>query len=66
MTPAALVKALRAELGEDRVRFGRRWRKSGRTIENWEQGRRVPDAYLLGRMQRFARLRGVLRPDEDR
>lgn len=61
MTAAALVRALRADLGEDTTTFGKRWQKSKRTIENWEQGRRMPDAFVLKQMHQQARRRGVLR-----
>ena len=54
MTPGEEVRALRELLGENTAAFGRRWQKSGRTVENWEQGRRFPDAYLLNEMRRLA------------
>lgn len=60
MTPAALVKALRTDLKEDTTTFGKRWRKSGRTVENWEQGHRDPDAFVLERMRQQAMRRGLL------
>jgi DNA-binding transcriptional regulator YiaG len=39
----AAIRAIRAALGEDTATFGRRFCRSGRTVEDWEQGRRVPD-----------------------
>jgi len=54
MTIAEEVKALRTALGEDTVTFGARWQRSGRTVEGWEQGLRVPDALALREMRRTA------------
>jgi DNA-binding transcriptional regulator YiaG len=54
MTIADEVRALRAALDEDTATFGQRWHKSGRTIENWEQGRREPDAFVLEAMRALA------------
>lgn len=48
------VRAIRKALGESRATFGERWQKSGRTIENWEQGRRVPDAFMIERLRQLA------------
>jgi DNA-binding transcriptional regulator YiaG len=48
------VRALRAALGESTADFGARWLKSGRTIEAWEQGRSVPDAFVLEAMRKLA------------
>jgi DNA-binding transcriptional regulator YiaG len=39
----AQVKRLREQLGENTATFGARFPRSSRTIEDWEQGRRVPD-----------------------
>lgn len=58
---AKLIRALRADLQEDTEAFGRRWQKSKRTVENWEQGRRVPDAFVLERMRQQARRRGLVK-----
>lgn len=38
------IRAIRARLGENTATFGARVGVSGRTIENWEQGRRQPSA----------------------
>jgi DNA-binding transcriptional regulator YiaG len=54
MTIADEVRALRITLGEDTATFGQRWRKSGRTIESWEQGRRAPDAFALDAIRKLA------------
>jgi DNA-binding transcriptional regulator YiaG len=54
MTIAEEIRALRAALDEDTARFGQRWHKSGRTIENWEQGRRLPDPFVLDAMRALA------------
>jgi DNA-binding transcriptional regulator YiaG len=40
----AQVKRLREQLGENTATFAARFARSSRTIEDWEQGRRVPDA----------------------
>jgi DNA-binding transcriptional regulator YiaG len=53
MTPRE-IQALRRVLGEDVATFGRRFLKSGRTIENWEQGRRAPDALAQRELERLA------------
>jgi len=54
MTLAEEVRALRAALGEDTATFGARFRKSGRSIEDWEQGRRAPDAFVVDAMRALA------------
>jgi DNA-binding transcriptional regulator YiaG len=54
MTIAEEVRALRAALKEDTATFAARWLKSGRTIEDWEQGRREPDAFVLEAMRALA------------
>lgn len=54
MTTADEVRALRAALHEDTATFGLRWHRSGRTIEDWEQGRRQPDALALDGIRKLA------------
>lgn len=54
MTLAEEVRALRAALGEDTATFGARFRKSGRSIEDWEQGRRAPDAFVVDALRALA------------
>ncbi len=54
MTIADEVRALRAALQEDTATFAARWHRSGRTIENWEQGRGAPDAFVLDSMRTLA------------
>jgi DNA-binding transcriptional regulator YiaG len=54
MTTAEEVRALRAALHENTATFGARWLKSGRTIEAWEQGRSVPDAFVLEGIRKLA------------
>jgi DNA-binding transcriptional regulator YiaG len=56
MTIAEEVRALRAALEEDTVTFAARWRRSGRTVEDWEQGRRQPDAFVLESLRALAAL----------
>lgn len=41
MTPQQ-IKDLRADLGETTATFGARYGVSGRTVEDWEQGRHRP------------------------
>jgi DNA-binding transcriptional regulator YiaG len=60
MTIADEVRALRAELGENTADFGARWRKSGRTVEKWEQGTRHPDAFVLEAIRKLAARRKTL------
>ena len=43
MTRRDDIRQLRDSLGEDVATFGARFARSGRTVEQWEQGRRVPD-----------------------
>ena len=54
MTIADEVRALRAALGEDTATFAARWRCSPRTIEDYEQGRRAPGAFVLEAMRALA------------
>jgi len=56
----AEVRALRAALGENTETFGARWHRSSRTVEDWEQGRREPDAFVLEAIRKLAARRGVL------
>jgi transcriptional regulator with XRE-family HTH domain len=41
------IKALRHALGETTQQFGARFARSGRSVEDWEQGRRRPDPFIL-------------------
>lgn len=41
-------------LEENTTTFGARWRRSSRTIEDWEQGRSKPDAFVLDGMRQLA------------
>ena len=54
MTIAEEVRALRAALGEDTSTFAARWHRSGRTVEDWEQGRRQPDPLAVEGMRALA------------
>lgn len=54
MTIADEVRGLRKLLDEDTATFAARWRRSARTIENWEQGRRQPDALALDGIRALA------------
>jgi putative transcriptional regulator len=52
MTPDE-IRTLRRKLDEDVMTFGARFARSPRTVEDWEQGRRVPDAFIQREMQRL-------------
>jgi DNA-binding transcriptional regulator YiaG len=54
MTTAEEVRALRTALDEDTKTFGARWHRSGRTVEQWEQGRRRPDPLVLDGIRELA------------
>jgi DNA-binding transcriptional regulator YiaG len=54
MTIAEEVRSLRAALDEDTATFAARWHRSSRTIENWEQGRAEPDAFVVANMRKLA------------
>jgi len=54
MTIAEEVRALRAALEEDTATFAARWLCSSRTVEDWEQGRRKPNALALAGMRKLA------------
>ena len=56
-TPAA-IRSLRRMTGENAATFGRRFGRSARTIEDWEQGRHRPDALACKALT--ARARRVL------
>jgi DNA-binding transcriptional regulator YiaG len=40
------IQALRHALKESTETFGQRFARSGRTVEDWEQGRSRPDAFI--------------------
>lgn len=48
------IKALRILLEESTTEFGQRFGRSGRTVEDWEQGRRRPDVMVLMAIQKIA------------
>jgi len=54
VTIAEEIRALRKALAENTATFGARWKKSGRAVENWEQGIREPDAFVLQDMRKVA------------
>ena len=54
MSIADLIRTCRAALGENTATFGARWRRSGRTVETWEQGTRQPDAFVLEEIRALA------------
>lgn len=55
MTIADEVRALRAALEENTATFAARWQRSSRTVEDWEQGRRIPDAFVLEAIRALAK-----------
>lgn len=52
MTPED-IRALRARLKDTVDKFGKRLGRSGRTVEDWEQGRRQPDVLAVREMERI-------------
>jgi DNA-binding transcriptional regulator YiaG len=50
MTPRE-IQRLRQTLQETTEQFGARFERSGRTVEQWEQGRRTPDPLVLKAMR---------------
>lgn len=55
------IRQLRDQLGEDVATFGARFVRSGRTVEDWEQGRRTPGALVEAILDH---LRGKLRSEQ--
>lgn len=57
------IRALRRAFGENTTTFGARFARSGRAVEDWEQGRRAPDALVVRALEalqaRIARRRKV-------
>lgn len=53
MTPPQ-IQSLRRQLGESTTEFAARFARSPRSIEDWEQGRRRPDALCLRELERIA------------
>lgn len=49
------IQTLRKRLGETTNEFGARFSRSGRSIEDWEQGRRAPDALCSSLIRDLAR-----------
>lgn len=54
MMTADTIRGLRQALGEDVETFGQRFARSGRTVENWEQGRTAPDPLAQRELARLA------------
>ena len=48
---AARIKAARKACHEDVHTFGLRFYRSGRSVEAWESGRRVPEPLVLIRLE---------------
>jgi DNA-binding transcriptional regulator YiaG len=46
MTPER-IREIRSLAGENTDEFGQRFSRSGRTVEDWEQGRRNPDPLAI-------------------
>lgn len=55
MTIAEEIRGLRAALAENTADFGARFRRSRRTVEDWEQGRVRPDAFVLDAIRALAK-----------
>jgi len=55
MTVAELVQGLRKRLGESTKDFAARWHCSPRTVEDWEQGRSEPSAFVVEAMRALAK-----------
>ena len=49
------IRRLRRTLKENTTAFARRFSRSPRTVEDWEQGRRRPDAYVMAGLVDLAR-----------
>jgi DNA-binding transcriptional regulator YiaG len=47
------IQALRYALNENTDTFGARFARSGRAVENWEQGRNRPDALVVRELDRL-------------
>jgi DNA-binding transcriptional regulator YiaG len=48
------IQDLRKSLKESTEQFGARFERSGRTVEEWEQGRRSPDPIVLKLLRTLA------------
>ena len=57
MTPAK-IQTLRRRLEETTAQFGARFKRTGRAVENWEQGRRKPDPLALSMLKELALANG--------
>ena len=53
MKPEA-IKRLRQAIGETQSVFAKRFARSVRSVENWEQGVCCPDAFVLRELLRLA------------
>lgn len=51
------IRDLRKLLGESTRDFGARFARGHRIVEDWEQGRRTPDPFVLREMQKLAQKR---------
>ena len=50
------IQALRYALGESTATFGKRFERSGRTVEDWEQAhRQPPDKFILKQLEALER-----------
>jgi DNA-binding transcriptional regulator YiaG len=47
------IRALRARLGETTAAFGARFHRSRRTVEDWEQGRKMPDPLVVALIEQL-------------
>ena len=49
------IRVLRRTVAENVATFGRRFGRSGRTVEDWEQGRRRPNLLTMRALVALAR-----------
>lgn len=54
---ADMIRRLRERLAESTEAFGARFARSPRTVEDWEQARRRPDALVRMEMERIVKRR---------
>jgi DNA-binding transcriptional regulator YiaG len=54
MSVADEVRALRRRLDESTATFAARWHCSPRTVEDWEQGRSAPNAFVVEALRALA------------
>ena len=53
------IVAIRDRLDENTVKFGKRFCRTGRAIEDWEQDRRNPDPLAIKLIEQLERRLGI-------